>query len=443
MFGRKKGRNLTEAEKAERDERKSKFEKTRDKFKLGPHHKMERFGVVTLVFFLCVAFVLGGSFYQFREQSKVNLDDQALYTTTFRTSLSQTQGEVVGVYGNKDNTKVYVLMKFSDSSSVTLNADNYKVFISAYQARLKREPKGVFQVLGSTGYIGVELISNGGFDSQVMDMWLRIGDNIRKTKYEESELHKIDKSFNEYDQTRILLNPGAKGVKYAPVLDNNSATIADIYKAIVATDQENAIKQSLQGKINDMQVEYNTVDEYRRRLQSLNVRVPKMPAMIEGDSFEVIKNENDANTLDYNYTAGKVYPNGLMLDWRNLSLVDGGYFKAIDPSITNKEDYYLKLVGGNVEDEESEDVAQEEWQWAYTNGSEISDDSGIDRDKAALDAISTYENAVSKYQSLKREYQTTLQWQLLLLEINSDNVNIDAQVNADNENNIVVWQQVR
>lgn len=443
MFGRKKGRNLTEAEKAERDERKSKFEKTRDRFKLGPHHKMERFGVVTLVFFLCVAFVLGGSFYQFREQSKINLNDQAIYTTTFRTSLSQTQGEVVGVYGNKDNTKVYVLMKFSDSSSVTLNADNYKVFISAYQARLKREPKGVFQVLGSTGYIGVELISNGGFDSQVMDMWLRIGDNIRKTKYEESELHKIDKSFNEYDQTRILLNPGAKGVKYAPVLDNNSATIADIYKAIVATDQENAIKQSLQEKINDMQVEYNTVDEYRRRLQSLNVRVPKMPAMIEGDSFEVIKNENDGNTLDYNYTAGKVYPNGLMLDWRNLSLVDGGYFKAIDPSITNKEDYYLKLVGGNAEGEQSEDMTQEEWQWAYTNGSEISDDSGIDRDRAALDAISTYENAVSKYQNLKREYQTTLQWQLLLLEINSDNVNIDAQVNADNENNIVVWQQVR
>lgn len=443
MFGRKKGRNLTEAEKAERDERKSKFEKTRDKFKLGPHHKMERFGVVTLVFFLCVAFVLGGSFYQFREQSKVNLDDQALYTTTFRTSLSQTQGEVVGVYGNKDNTKVYVLMKFSDSSSVTLNADNYKVFISAYQARLKREPKGVFQVLGSTGYIGVELISNGGFDSQVMDMWLRIGDNIRKTKYEESELHKIDKSFNEYDQTRILLNPGAKGVEYAPVLDDNNATIADIYKAIVATDQENTIKQSLQDKINDMQVEYNTVDEYRRRLQSLNVRVPKMPAMIEGDSFEVIKDDNNENTLNYNYTAGKVYPNGLMLDWRNLSLVDGGYFKAIDPSITNKEDYYLKLVGGTAEDEESEDVTQEEWQWAYTNGSEISDDSGIDRDRAALDAISTYENAVSKYQSLKREYQTTLQWQLLLLEINSDNVNIDAQVNADNENNIVVWQQVR
>ena len=444
MFGRKKGRNLTEAEKAERDERKSKFEKTRDRFKLGPHHKMERFGVVTLVFFLCVMFVLGGSFYQFREKSKVNLNDQALYTTTFKTSLSQTQGEVVGVYGNKDNTKVYVLMKFSDSSNVTLNADNYKVFISAYQARLKREPKGVFQVLGSTGYIGVELISNGGFDSQVMDMWLRIGDNIRKTKYEESELHKIDKSFNEYDQTRILLNPGAKGVKYAPVLDDNSATIADIYKAIVATDQETAIKQSLQERINDMQVEYNTIDEYRRRLQSLDVRVPKMPKMIEGDSFEVLKDENDENTLDYDYKAGQIYPSGLMLDWRNLTLVDGGYFKSIDPSITNKEDYYLKLVAGNTEDEASdEDTGQEEWQWAYTNGSEISDDSGIDRDKAALDAISTYENAVSKYENLKREYQTTLQWELLLLEINSDNVNLDAQVNADNENNIVVWQQVR
>ena len=193
-----------------------------------------------------------------------------------------------------------------------------------------------------------------------------------------------------------------------------------------------------------MQVEYNTIDEYRRRLQSLDVRVPKMPKMIEGDSFEVLKDENDENTLDYDYKAGQIYPSGLMLDWRNLTLVDGGYFKSIDPSITNKEDYYLKLVAGNTEDEASdEDTGQEEWQWAYTNGSEISDDSGIDRDKAALDAISTYENAVSKYENLKREYQTTLQWELLLLEINSDNVNLDAQVNADNENNIVVWQQVR
>ena len=88
MFGRKKGRNLTEAEKAERDERKSKFEETRDKFKLGPHHKMERFGVVSFVFFFCLMFVLGGSFYSFREQSKVNLNDQAMYTDSFSTTLS-------------------------------------------------------------------------------------------------------------------------------------------------------------------------------------------------------------------------------------------------------------------------------------------------------------------------------------------------------------------
>jgi hypothetical protein len=129
MFKKKKDRNLTEAEKAERDERKSKFEKTRDRFKLGPHHKMERFGVISLVFFMCVLFVLGGSFYSFREQAKVNLNDNALYTTEFETSISRTQGQVVGVYGNKDKTKVYVLMKFSDSSNVTLNANNYKVRI--------------------------------------------------------------------------------------------------------------------------------------------------------------------------------------------------------------------------------------------------------------------------------------------------------------------------
>ena len=444
MFGRKKGRNLTEAEKAERDERKSKFEETRDKFKLGPHHKMERFGVVSFVFFFCLMFVLGGSFYSFREQSKVNLNDQAMYTDSFSTTLSQTSGKIVGIYGNKDQTKVYVLMKFDDPSSVTLNADNYKVFISAYQARLKREPKGVFHVIGSTGYVGVELISNGGFDSQVMDMWLRIGDNINKTKVEESDLHKIDKSFSEYDQTRILFNPGAKGVEYVPVLDNNSATIADIYKAIVATDSETEIKKEMQETINEMQVEFNAVDEYRRRLQSLKVRVPKMPEMIDGDSFTVVSDENGNQTADYDYTAGKIYPGGLMLDWRNLKLTEDGYFKAIDPSIANKEDYYLTLTSGETDaSEDDTQTVAEEWQWAYADGSEISNDSGIDRDKSALSAINEYENAVSKYQNLKMKYQTTLMWQLLLLEINSDNINLDAQVNADNENAIVVWQQVR
>lgn len=444
MFGRKKDRNLTEAEKAERDERQSKFEKTRDKFKLGPHHKMERFGVISFVFFFCVLFVLGGSFYTFREQSQVNLDGSAIYTESFSSSLSQTSGTVAGIYGNKDKTKVYVLLKFTDSSGVTLNADNYKVFISAYQDRLRREPKGVFQVLGSSGYVGVELISNGGFDSQVMDMWIRIGENIKKAKYEESELHKLDSTFRDYDQIRVLLNPGAKSVEYAPVLDDNSATIADIYKALVASDTEKSLKQTMQTTINDMQVQYNTIDEYRRRLQSLNVRVPKMPKMIEGDSFEALKNENGQMITDYDYKAGSIYPNGLMLDWRNLTVADGGYFKSIDPSITDKEGYYTQLTSGTTttDDTATTDTA-EEWQWAYTDGKAIAENSGFDRDKTALDAISTYEGAVNKYQNLKREYQTNQMYQLLLLEINSDNINLDAQVNADNENAIVVWQQVR
>lgn len=241
MFGRKKGNKLTEAEKAERDERKSKFEQTRDKFKLGPHHKMERFGVVTLVFSLCMSLVLGGAFLTFREKTKENLGNKVVYTSEFESSITSTMGEVVDVYRNEDGTKAYVLLKLEDAEETTLNANDYKVFISAFQDHLDKEPKGVFQVIGSTGYLGIELISNSGFANQVMDIWVRIGTDISGAKTEESDLYKIDKSFSDNDQFRILINPGATAVKYNEILDDNKATISDIYKHLVAVEDRKSV----------------------------------------------------------------------------------------------------------------------------------------------------------------------------------------------------------
>lgn len=449
MFGRKKDSKLTEAEKAERDERKSKFQQTRDKFKLGPHHKMERFGVISLIFCLSFSIVLGGSFHSYREKAKANLDTSVISTASFETSLTGITGQVVDVYKNKDETKVYVLLKLDDPDDVTLNVNDYRVFISAFRAHLNKTPKGVFHVLGSTGYLGIELISNSGFDSQMMDIWLRIGKDLNGTKVEESELHKVDASFTKNDQARILINPGAKAVKYNAVLDNNEATISDIYKALVSTSEEEAVKESLQQTANNLQVQYNTIDEYRRRLQSLHVRIPKLPKMISGDSFEALKDEDGNDTKDYDFKAATIYPGGLMLDWRNMSLIKDGYFGSIQPAVTNKEDYYLKLrdMSYMAEDIDSTDdtgtANDAEWQWAYDDGSAIAEDSGFDRDNQALSDIDVYEDAISSYLQLKEQYQTELQWQLLLLEINADNIDINSQVNADNENNIVVWQQIR
>lgn len=449
MFGRKKDSKLTEAEKAERDERRSKFQQTRDKFKLGPHHKMERFGVITLIFFLSFSVVLGGSFHAYREKAKTNLNDSVVYTDTFESSLTGTSGKVAGVYGNKDGTKVYILLQLDDADDVTLNVNDYKVFISAFKDHLDKEPKGVFHVLGSTGYLGIELISNSGFDSQFMDVWIRIGRDISGSTADESDLHKVDKSFADNDQIRILINPGAKAVEYNPIFDDNKATIADIYKALVATQEEDTIKTNLQDTANQLQVQYNTIDEYRRRLQSLHVRVPKLPKMISGDSFEPVKNEDGSDSKNYDFKAATIYSGGLMLDWRNMSLIDGGYYKTIQPPVTDKESYYLGLTGESYAEADEAAMYEEgtsqdgEWQWAYDNGSAIAEDSGITRDQNALEDITAYEDAVSQYMSLKQQYQRNLQWQLLLLEINADNVDLNSQVNADNENNIVVWQQVR
>lgn len=449
MFGRKKDRKLTEAEKAERDERRSKFQQTRDKFKLGPHHKMERFGVISLVFCLCFVFVLGGSFHAFRDQAKTNIDGSVVYNPEFESSITGIRGTVEGVYCNEDRTKVYILIHLDDADDVTLNVNDYKVFISAFKDHLDKEPKGVFHVLGSTGYLGIELISNGGFKSQFLDIWVRIGRDISGSTVEESDLHKLDKSFEENDQIRLLINAGSKNIEHRAVLDNNKATISDIYKSLVASTDEELIKTELQKTANDLQVQYNTIDEYKRRLQALHVRVPKLPKMIAGDSFETIKKEDGTDTKDYSFKAATIYPGGLMLDWKNMSLTKDGYFSAIQPPVTNKEDYYLTLSSTDLSMLDADNTYSigtsddAEWQWAYDNGSPISEDSGIDRDANALSDISAYEDAVATYLDLKEKYQRTLQWQLLLLEINADNIDLNSQVNADNENNIVVWQQIR
>ena len=448
MLGKKKDRYLTEAEKAERDERKSKFAQTRDKFKLGSHHKMERFGVISLIFVISFSLVMGGAFHSYREKAKVTLDGKAIYTEQFETSITQVTGTVAGVYCNEDQTKVYVLLKYDDPGSVSLNVNDYKVFISAFKEHLAKEPKGVFHVIGSTGYLGIELISNGGFKSQVMDIWVRIGNNIRKASVEESDLHKIDKSFTENDQFRVLINPGAKEVKHAEVLDNDNATIADIYKALVAVDQEDEMKGKLQESLNTMQVDFNKADEYRRRLIELNVRVPKLPSMMAGDSFEPVKDADGNETQNYDLKTTTIYPGGLMLDWRNMSVAKDGYFAHLSPPVTNnKEDAYNQLTSKSIialeKQENKKPEEYENWEWAYSDGKPINNENGVDKHKTVQKNIQEYEQVVNKYLKEKEEYQTTLQWDLLLLEINSDNINLDAQVNADNENNIVVWQQVR
>ena len=448
MFGRKKDRNLTEAEKAERDERKSKLAQTRDKFKLGPHHKMERFGVISLIFVLSFSLVMGGAFHTYREKAKVTLDGKAIYTTEFESSITQTRGTVDGVYGNEDGTKVYILLHYDDSSSVSLNVNDYKVFISAFKERLEKEPKGVFHVIGSTGYLGIELISNGGFKSQVMDIWVRIGNNLSKSAEKESNLHNVDKSFTENDQFRILLNPGAQEVKHAAVLDDDNATIADIYKALVATQQEAEMKATLQEHLNTMQIDFNKADEYRRRLVDLNVRVPKLPSMMEGDSFEALKDSEDKETLDYDLKTATIYPGGVMMDWREMSIAKDGYFAHLNPPVLdNKEDAYNQLTSKAIIDLEKQENRKpeeyESWEWAYNDGKAIDDSNGVDKHATVKKTIDEYEQVVRRYLQEKEQYQTTLQWNLLLLEINSDNINLDSQVNADNENNIVVWQQVR
>ena len=94
------------AEEQEKSTLGKRFEALRDKLKLGPHYRMERFTAMlgVTVSMLLLFSVL--SFVTYRADVAQSVSAQAVYTEDFSFSLSGQKVYVEGVYGHKDKTDV-------------------------------------------------------------------------------------------------------------------------------------------------------------------------------------------------------------------------------------------------------------------------------------------------------------------------------------------------
>ena len=87
----------------QKDENKpSKLKELAAKFKFNNHYKMERFVVITIIFAVLFSGVLTGATLKYRGLVKINETNTAVYTPEFSSSLTQTHGNVLGVYRSKD-----------------------------------------------------------------------------------------------------------------------------------------------------------------------------------------------------------------------------------------------------------------------------------------------------------------------------------------------------
>ena len=406
----------------------------------GSHYKMERFGVMFTVLFICMAVLMGFIFQHKRALDAVTLSDQVMYTTDVSMSLSGNEATVTGVYLNSDQTECFVMLRWDNPSLLVSDASQYHIFINGadiygnYET-LQSNPLGQVYIFGQTGYMGIYLTDAAGFPAQV----IRIIGRCESTLSLMSEIPTYsDSSFNDYDQFQLYFNPGAAGYEPAAFLDEGRLGLFDIYQSVVLEGQEDAVKTQLESDLTQMQSLLAQIEENTRNLKNTDVEgahiiVPEAPVDIRGD--RIVSNANGELELD----TVTVLDGGFDFDWRNLSLqgsLDGeGYLDAAmagaDEDMTSSRWLAIQKARGDatINAKKSMDTAT----WYWSNGEEWTGENPTDLDRISRigTMIQNIRNAWSQYYQLKIDYQITQPYALLQMEVNAEDVVQSYSVNAD------------
>ena len=243
------------------------------------HFKMERFGVTFGVLVLLMSLLLSTIYARKVSIQKANMLNIVQYTTTYQSSLAQSTGQVLKVFCNDSHTECFVLLKYDNMGTVVTDASQYHLFITAAdanfnKAELESQPSATLYMFGMSGYMGIYLVDMGGFPSQILDIVVRCNkltgampENVRS--YE-------DKSFEQFDQFRFYINPGAADYERADFMNMGRMSVSEIYDAMVVKYQEQELRDNLLKSLDDMETQLSLIDEYTQRITAAGVFVPQM-----------------------------------------------------------------------------------------------------------------------------------------------------------------------
>ncbi|OLT27057.1 hypothetical protein BJF83_19540 [Nocardiopsis sp. CNR-923] len=413
--------------------------------KLGPHHAIERFGVITSIIAATFVLLLVSTIISAVGNNRARLDETALYTASFTTSRTELSGSVDGVYTNEEGTRALVLMRFRDSDmgSFSTDAINYQAYLTGSNEQLDTQPlrttiTGSIVVFGSTGYLGVVLDSDAPFEQQIISLTLRANSEL---VYQEDAGRALredlqdDGSFAEFDQWRLFLNPGASGTEVATSLAGARIDPSALYYELVVAEQEEELRAAMDEQLMEMGAVLNRIDEYDGEMNRVNVdgvfiEPPEVPVQVAGDA--VTGEEPDADTestlaLETDW----VHPRGYDFDWRSGS-VEEGYLDAIMPE---DETSYVTFLGEKARaEEENSRFAANDMEWRLTDGNDLREyrESGQAMDPLR-DIMNNSTQAYQDYYRLKTDYQVDSLSDLLELEVTLRSVESAGSVNAGEE----------
>lgn len=390
------------------------------KLKLDRHHKMERFGVIFFCLLLAFGVLLTTIFIKKAKDDKVTLGRQVMYTTDFTSSKTGLTGTVKNIYCSDDRTKVFMLLHFDDTSRASLDAKNYRVFIAGSNLNkgyeeIMSSPSGGIYMFGSTGYMGIYLVESRGFPEQILRLVVRNSVELGQT---DSNYTFNDASFSQYDQFAVYFNPGAADYVTLPCLNSGELDVFSLYADSVTASSEKSVRDSLDESLANMQTQLALIDEYSQRLVRDNVAVPEAPEAIRGDSIEV--DEDGLLSLKTDYVVGGGYD----FNWRDGSIKEG-YLSALSGGKTPVQ----FLTEKRSEPVEQFSVGSLAWYDADGNLIETGSTSDIGFMATIQNDIQSLTTAWSDYYTMKYEYQRTKLESLLMLELNSLDVENNATLN--------------
>ena len=414
------------------------MEKFLKKFKLDRHHLMERFGITMLVVLILFITSIGLTYVKYRKDNKETLTSQAIYTTSFTTSKTELQGSVMDVFSNQNKTKVLVLLKFNDVEDISVDAKDYEVYLtgsslSGDKRDLVARPTGCIYMFGHTGYMGVYLVDNRGFSSQIIKMTVRNYNELKeKDESAEDVARSSEDSSTTSDQVVVYFNPGARGATHVECLDVDDVSPSTIYSEIVSLPAEQECKQKLNEDLKEMKIQINRIIDYRtNRFVNDGIAIPELPEELKGDSIS----DPDENGW-YRLTTEHIVPGGYNVSWQDGSIEDG-YLDKLCNGMSYSEFFAQKEKEAEGSEEESHSWSETEWY--RTDGSRIIlGDARFEYEEALQSDIEGYKTALNNYYSLKSQYMRDDMYNLLLLEANTKSVDSFYTVN-DNDSSLFIY----
>ncbi|NKY96519.1 hypothetical protein [Nocardiopsis alborubida] len=413
------------------------------RFKLDSHHTMERFGVVCGIFAVTAVAVFGGSAFAAWNSGKEALANTSVYTPTFTTSKTKLKGDVDGVYTNELGNKALLIMHFDKGAKISYNAADYQGFLMGSDENLNTETVATpgisssFHVFGSTGYIGVLFEADEPFAQQVLNLTMRANQELSFKESDDKPTDELagDKSFAQHDQWRVFFNPGAMEAETIASLDAATFDPARAFYDVALKSDEQTAREALDSKLVEMRTALARIDSYTTDLETTKVdglflRPPQVPDLIAGDAVTgESKSESENGKSSLALTTKTVVPGGFDFNWRPGNVYNG----YLDVLVPVGQSYGEFLSEKSLESTDEHGFGVDDIEWTLSDGSSLAQDyrtSDVTM-RPLTNVMNNLSQAYADYYSAKNEYQSSLLFDLLALDVDLRDVQSNSSANSD------------